>query len=561
MQFPAAQGRLEGELHHGLTGGECGLPVNASCSRRIARAFSEQHHQRSHPEDSEFLLVDATMHSLEARQQGHPYPASTYRQVDAAALQPLRCFHVMLQQPQPLEPGAAFKAKQHCRRSTLGALPLGVVQQGAATCRRRPEPRHVFRGINPHTAPHSRFDGALQMDPGPYGYWPTVLEARPAPHATAIASALPAAKAVAAGAAAAAESTAKATFLHGITRRAENPAAVRGYFAARREDPHVAENARGRTPSVAPHYWSPAVYTHTNAAGASSRTGELVLAASATDTSSGRATGQHVARATVCARREQSTRAPGATAAAVGAATAPKTAKRSVMCSGSTVSRRQPAAAKLTEVVRIDDSSDEESASAPSVDRAVAAPVTKALAVNEGRGLGLRDQLALEDFAESKDKPRSSQPSRVYVVFGAALVSGDGRCCLLTANTVCKAAEQSADSRRQQESSPSVEVEAAALAAGAGATTNRGRKAARNSQNSEWPAATNRDMAEAKAARAAAPITAAKEPIPRDLDPVTQKKTPPPLEQSAVSKDQRHLRIFTLGLINKVRKMQLLSMP
>ncbi|KAL8275789.1 hypothetical protein Esti_000352 [Eimeria stiedai] len=448
----------QGQLHHALKDGACESSTNARRSGGIARVPDEQQHEGSHSETVEFPLVAPTMQSLEDREQGNAYSASTYQQVDAATTRPLRCFGVVLQQPAPLEPATTFKAKQPCRGNTLGRL--GTEQQGAAICQRRPERSHVFRDSSSQAAPHSSTNGSSQMQPCRYGYWPTALEARPAARAPAIGAALPAAKAVTFGAAATAERSANATFLRGSCSRAENPAAVRRSLAARWGGPHNAENAHSCAPRVAPHHWSPTVFTNKDAASAFSRTGELIVAAVGADISTGHATGLHLARAS----SQLSTRTPGTTAAAVGTATVSQLAngKPFVTCSESMVTRRQSAAAQLTEVVRIDDSSDEDTASPSLLDRAHAAPVTPALTMNEGPGLAGRDRLALEDFVECGEKPQSSQPPTAYVVFVAALVKGDGRCCLLSADTVLKAAEQSGDLGRQQESTRSGEAGVAA---------------------------------------------------------------------------------------------------
>ncbi|KAL8453146.1 hypothetical protein Emed_001016 [Eimeria media] len=416
----------------------------------IARAPSQQQYGRSHVEDLQFPLVGPTMHSLEDRQHGHSYSTSKYQPVDAAASQSLRCFHVRLQQPQPLEPAKTFKTKQHCRGDTLGGLPQVAVQQGAVTCHRRAEPREGFRDNKLQAPSHSRTGSTSQMQPGRYGYgyWPTAVEARPAPRAPAMATSLAAAKAVTATAG---KPPASATFLHGTSRRADNHAGVRTCLAAPLGGLHEAKNAQGNTTRVAPHYWSPPVLTNKTAASAPSGAGGMSSPAAAA--------GQHSALAGVCARTQLSTRTPGAAAAAVGAATA-LNKKPSVTSGASMVTRRQSAAAELREVVRIDDSSDEDYASPSSTQ---VAPITSAHAMTEGPGLAAgRNRLALKDFGKSQEKPQSYEPPAAYVVFVAALVNEDGRCCLLSTDAVCTAAELSGSLEQQQKSSHCGEAGAAA---------------------------------------------------------------------------------------------------
>ncbi|KAL8454919.1 hypothetical protein Emag_001285 [Eimeria magna] len=426
----------------------------------IARASSEQQYGRSHSEDLQFPLVGSTTVSVEGHQQGHPYATSKYQPVDAVTPQPLRCCHAKVQQPQPVEPAKTFRTKQHSRGGTPAGLPQGIAQEGAVTCRRRAEPRQVFRDNNLQAASPNRTDSASQMQPGRYGCWPTAVEARPAPRAPAVATSIAAPKAVTATAA---KSPANATFLHGTSNRADNRAGVRSFLAARWGSLHDAENAHGCMPRAAPHYWSPPVLISKNAASALSGTGELILAAAAAETSRGHVTGLHSALAAVCARTELSTRTPG-TAAAAGAATALKAAneKPFVACTASKVTRRLSAAAELTEVVRIDDSSDEDCAYSPLVHRAHAAPITGARTMSEGLGLPGSDRLALKDFAESEEKSQSFEQPTAYVVFVAALVNEDGRCCLLSTETISKAAEPSGSLEQQQQSSRSGEAGSAA---------------------------------------------------------------------------------------------------
>lgn len=133
------------------------------------------------------------------------------------------------------------------------------------------------------------------------------------------------------------------------------------------------------------------------------------------------------------------------------------------------VTRRQAGSAALAEVVRIDDSSDEEQVAAPPTERLHGDIVGKARAqavrpqnVFDGGGCKASRGPVEQQGGRAE---KHSQPPTAYVVFVAAVVQGDGRCCLLSSNSFFNSSTRSSNGCGQHLELQQVSVGDAARAA------------------------------------------------------------------------------------------------
>ena len=215
-----------------------------------------------------------------------------------------------------------------------------------------------------------------------------------------------------------------------------------------------------------PDYWSPPIATSTASGTPGNRTVEGFSGAAASSR-------HHIARLPM-SRANGSSRPPATPAETTAPALASKSGcvRPCASVGGPMVTRSQIAAAAVAEVVRIDDSSDEEkSAPAAEPPQALCLSSEGVVTMEVANALDKSKLAASEALAELEPgAPKGhSQVATAYIIFVAAVVEGDGRCCLLNTEALRKAAAECREWDQEQHSSSDAAAAAASLAAQSGA--------------------------------------------------------------------------------------------
>ncbi|KAL8439921.1 hypothetical protein Efla_004846 [Eimeria flavescens] len=456
MRSSSAEVEQEGDFSSAL-GTDADRPSSgANYSPEVASARAQQHveHYR------EKLVCSATSRSLrcaELHVRECPLIAGQYdQQMDSAATHASSYLQSVVGQPE------AFEQEPICEwflrpsgRGTSGKLADPPLPHGASISRVASESSDTRDYSIAQVLSYRAANGPTRLQQGqPPVPWPSAVKVTsdvPTPAAPAVApgiqTALPATP-VSKGLAA------DDNLAHGRSSDVATLFAVRSKAAALCGGPNASERAVGCTTRAPKRYWSSSVCTGSDAAASRSRKSQTAGAAVTGLTLGGSRTKPLLPPPGVSSQAHlEAKRAAATPATAAGTASGSARAKGLVPFSEHVLTRRQSAAAALTEVVRIDDSSDEERSPPPPPERVSGPTAINALTMIQGLTPRLSEKDCLVG-AQSAELQKASEgirhPSAAYVVFAGVIVSGDGRSCLLSPETIVKAAEHSGELGRQQ---------------------------------------------------------------------------------------------------------------